>query len=231
MGINGREGHFFGISSTSVVAGSQVSDCLRTPEINLSPYHGKTVTLNFAYTMRKVLTYDKFSVLYRTSADSNWVTLKNIDPPDNTAWVWDTAEINLPEKALASQSQIGFLYDNSNKVALGAAVDDVRIFVNTTSASNEEMINRVHVFPNPSSGQVTLELNTQLPDEFKLRIYSVTGQLVLEKTISCHSGINTEAIDLNGQPQGIYMLSLQAKSGGWQQQNTIILYPENKRRK
>ncbi|MCX6224224.1 MAG: T9SS type A sorting domain-containing protein, partial [Bacteroidia bacterium] len=231
LGVAGREGHFFGISSTSVVAGSQVTDCLQTPVINLSTYQGKTVTLNFAYTMRKVLNYDKFSVLYRPAPDSAWVTLKNLDPPDNTAWIWDTTEINLPDKALTSQVQIGFLYDNSNKVAWGAAIDDVRIFVNTTSVNSEENKNWVRVFPNPSKGQVTLEMNTLLPDEVNLRIYSVTGQLVLERNIPCHSGITVETIDLSSQPKGIYMLSLQSKSGDWQQKTTIILYPENEGRK
>lgn len=231
LGIAGREGHFFGISSMAVSAGAPVTDYLQTPEINLIPYQGKTVTLNFAYTMRRALNYDKFSVLYRPEPDSAWVTLKNLEPPDNAAWVWDTTELNLPEKALTSRAQIGFLYDNSNKVARGAAVDDVKLFVNTTSVNIVDNKNWVRVFPNPTRGQVTLELNTLLPDEVKLRVYSVTGQIVLEKTISCHSGITTETIDISSQPQGIYMLTLQPKSGDWQQQNTIILYPEDSGRK
>ncbi|MCX6224801.1 MAG: T9SS type A sorting domain-containing protein, partial [Bacteroidia bacterium] len=225
--VTGREGHYFAISSMAASAGTRVADYLQSPGINLSRYEGKTVTLSFAYTMRRFRNYDKFSVLYRQAPDSAWVTLKNLEPPDKYAWVWDTIMINLPEKALTSQAQIGFMYDNSSQTAMGAAVDDVKIFVNTTSVETVDNKNRVRVFPNPTKGQVTLELNTLLPDEINLKVYSSSGQLVLGKNISCHSGITIETIDLSEQPKGIYMLSLKPKNGGWQHKNTIILYPEN----
>ncbi|MCX6223210.1 MAG: T9SS type A sorting domain-containing protein, partial [Bacteroidia bacterium] len=231
LGITGRDGHFFGINSYEAGPGIHVTDCLRTPEINLSLYQGKTVTLNFAYTMQREINYDKFSVIYRQAPDSAWITLKSLEPTDYFDWVWDITELKLPEKALTPHAQIGFLYDDSNQVGWGAAVDDVKIFAGSSNVNQVDKSTSVRIFPNPTKGLVTLELNTLLPDEVNLKVYSFIGQVVLEKTISCQTGITTETIDLSSQPQGIYMLSLKSKSGSWQQKNTIILYPENVRRK
>jgi hypothetical protein len=221
LAVTNRSGHFFAANSSAAGDGVTVKDYLVTPEINLTSYTGKTITLRFAYTMRKYRTYDKYNVNYRVTPDSAWVKLVDLKPPGTANWVWDTTEINLPEKALKANTQIGFFYDNSSQFAWGAAVDDVELFLNTTSVQTISNPSAMRVFPNPNPGRFTIELDSGISGEFKLQIVNLAGQTVLEKTIKSNSGTLSETIDLSAQPKGIYQLSVQSKSAGWKQKITI----------
>ncbi len=219
--VPGREGHFFAANSAAAGEGVQVKDYLVTPSMDLSSFSGKTVTLQFAYTMRKYRTYDKFSVSYRNSPDSAWVKMVDMKPPSTTAWVWDTTQVNLPEKALGATTQIGFFYDNSNQFAWGAALDDVDLFLNTTSAPTIENGISMRVYPNPNQGQFQVELGTGLTGEINLQIVNLAGQVVFEKIIGNNSGNVVEMIDLSTQPKGVYQLTVRSKATAWKQKITI----------
>ncbi|MCX6225851.1 MAG: T9SS type A sorting domain-containing protein, partial [Bacteroidia bacterium] len=221
LAVTGREGHFFAANSAAAGEGVVVKDYLVSPEIHLSSYAGKTITLKFAYTMRKYRTYDKFSVNYRTSPDSAWIKIVDLKPPSTQTWVWDTTEVNLPAKALTAKAQIGFLYDNSSQFAYGAAVDDIDLFVNTTSVQTIDNLTYMKVFPNPNKGQFTMELASGVTGVIKLQIVNITGQVVLEKTIENNPGKLTEMIDLSGQPKGVYQITVRSKSAEWKQKITI----------
>jgi len=219
--VPGRDGHFFAANSSVSGEGVTVKDYLYTPEIDLAGFAGKTITLQFAYTMRKYRTYDKFSVNYRVAPDSAWVKLVDMRPPSTIAWVWDTTQINLPEKALTSQVQIGFLYDNSNQFAWGAAVDDVQLFVNTTSAEQTENPLLINVYPNPNQGLFNVEIPSGLTGEITIQVLNIAGQTVFEKNINNHAGILTEKVDISTQPKGLYQLRIQSKSNEWKQKITL----------
>ncbi|MCX6227186.1 MAG: T9SS type A sorting domain-containing protein [Bacteroidia bacterium] len=221
LGVTGRAGHFFAASSVAAGEGVQVKDYLVTPAIDLGSYTGKTITLRFAYTMRLYRTYDKFSAVYRTSPDSAWVKLVDLKPPSKYDWVWDTTQVNLPAKALTAKAQIGFFYDNSNQFAWGAAVDDVELFLNTTSVDNIDNQISIKVFPNPNHGRFSIELASGEAGGFKLQIVNITGQVILEKNYEINSGTLVELIDLSAQPKGVYQLTVRSEKGEWKQKLTI----------
>jgi photosystem II stability/assembly factor-like uncharacterized protein len=222
LAVTGREGHFFAANSAAAGAGVSISDYLTTPPIDLSSYKGKTITLKFAYTFRRYRSFDKFSVQYRPAADSAWVKLIDMTPPSKIGWVWDTTQVNLPEKALTDKAQIAFYYDNSNEFAWGAAVDDVDLFVNTTSVQTIENSESLKVFPNPNHGQFRVEVATGSNSEIRFQIVNVTGQVVLEKFIRNNSGSFSEKIDLSTQPKGVYLLTVRSESAEWKQKITIL---------
>ena len=58
------------------------------------------------------------------------------------------------------------------------------------------------IYPNPSKGQVTVLSN--LEGDSIVKVISLTGQLILEKTFDT-SEMN---IDLNGYEKGIYILQI-----------------------
>jgi len=221
LAVTGREGHFFAANSMAAGEGVQVKDYLVTPVIDLSGFTGKTVTLKFAYTMRKYRSYDKFSAVYRVSPDSVWIKLADLKPPSNVAWVWDTTQVNLPEKAYTTKAQIGFYYDNSNQFAWGAAVDDVELFVNTTAVHTIDNSISLKVFPNPSQGRFNVELASGVTGEIKIQIVNIAGQVVLDKVFENNSGTLIENIDLSNQPKGIYQLTIRSKSAEWKRKITI----------
>jgi hypothetical protein len=221
LGVTGRDGHFFAAASSQAGTGVTVKDYLFTPEIDLSAYKGRTVTLNFAYTMRRYRTYDKFSAVYRVSPDSAWVKLSDINPPSKNDWVWDTTAINLPDKALTQKMQIGFFYDNSNQFAWGAAVDDVELFLNTTSAHQPSDFFNVKAFPNPSDGRFSVELASQTTGEIRISVVSLSGQTVYEKIVECTSGALVHPIDISNQPAGIYQLVVRSGLSEWREKITV----------
>ncbi|HBB90366.1 MAG TPA: hypothetical protein DC042_01190 [Bacteroidales bacterium] len=219
--IPGREGKFFGASCPAAGSGVNISDYLITPSIDLSSFTGKTITLKFAYTMRLYRTYDKFSIHFRAAPDSAWVKLQDMKAPSKTAWVWDTTEINLPERALTPAMQIGYYYSNSNEFAWGAAIDDVTLYVNTTSAQLLDNISVINVYPNPGSGLFHLDMNLAKPGDVTIRVLTLTGQEVMLRKIENASGLLEESIDLSTQPKGMYYILLRSAAGEWKQKITV----------
>ena len=219
--VPGREGKFFAASSYAAGEGVSVKDYLTTPSIDLSSYTGKTVTLKFAYTMRKWINYDKFSIHYRTDPGSDWAKLADMRPPGAQTWVWDTTEINLPERALTSTMQIGFYYTNSNTYAYGAAIDDVQLFVNSTSAKPVDYLSKITVYPNPGNGLFHLNMALAKPGNVTIRVVNITGQVILEKNLDNASGTVSESIDLTSQPKGLYQLIVQSAAGEWIEKITL----------
>ncbi len=84
------------------------------------------------------------------------------------------------------------------------------IITNTTSNKNSYLgiaaieSDKVSIFPNPASGKFTLEL----PESGSLKIYSVSGSLVLEQPVSTH-----EVIDVTHLEKGMYQLQISSKRG------------------
>jgi len=74
------------------------------------------------------------------------------------------------------------------------------------------------IFPNPASGRVTIPLGEKGPEPFVVRIYSVTGQLVYERT-NVHD--NQIVVYLPGYDPGIYLVRV--VSGKKMQVHQLIL--------
>jgi hypothetical protein len=220
LGVPGRTGHFFAANSVAAGKGVNITDYLATPGIDMTPYTGKTVTVRFAYTMRKYLNYDKFSLHYRTSPDSAWIKLKDLTPPSRNDWVWDTTEVNLPEKALTKNMQLSFYYSNSNQFAWGAAVDDIQLYLNTTGIENLDNQSGIKVYPNPSNGRFIIEI-PPVTDNITIRITDNNGRLIRQRQVPPRMAGQFEPLDLSGQPKGIYFIVIRSGPAEWKEQVTI----------
>ena len=66
----------------------------------------------------------------------------------------------------------------------------------------------INVFPNPSTGVITLKSNTTSLKQLELNLIDVTGKVVLVKMIESSSGIFNEQLDLRSYPKGIYFILL-----------------------
>lgn len=88
------------------------------------------------------------------------------------------------------------------------------VFVDGVSSSGEELMDvNVSVFPNPSSGQVSLVVNSLNSLNFDLNIQDAFGRSVLQKNILASHGIPVP-IDLSTVAPGIYFLTGFEESGG-----------------
>lgn len=65
------------------------------------------------------------------------------------------------------------------------------------------------VFPNPSSGQVQVRLNTWAATEVALRVYDSRGQALLQQQLSSAQTM----VDLSPYPAGLYIFSVESAAG------------------
>ncbi len=87
----------------------------------------------------------------------------------------------------------------------------------TTSMGDHELEENVKIYPNPSDGFITIELDQQNQSEFKVVITSIAGRTVYSKEYNA----NKTKIDLSNLQSGFYNLQLIAKE--WTHSQNIIL--------
>ena len=105
--------------------------------------------------------------------------------------------IGLPDYSLVCYKKQGDEYVYSTNY-------DCSIFNSITSLDNQ--MERVNLFPNPSSGAITVQLKNNW--EGNLQIFDIQGQLLSEKEVY----VSTFQIDLNSYTAGIYFLKMIASN-------------------
>jgi len=66
----------------------------------------------------------------------------------------------------------------------------------------------INLYPNPSSGKVTIELNAELNGTMKLKVLDITGKEVLSQEASVSVGANNLIIDLATLDAGYYLVHI-----------------------
>ena len=79
----------------------------------------------------------------------------------------------------------------------------------------------VKIYPNPSNGQFSVEVETENNLTADVVVYDLTGRVVLSQQNTLHSGLNTITMNVNGVAPGTYVL--QMKNGDKQYVATFII--------
>jgi hypothetical protein len=69
------------------------------------------------------------------------------------------------------------------------------------------------VFPNPTSGQLTIEYRSYAGGDYGLTVTDLSGRVVLVENIKAQSGLNKHEIDLGFANAGLYMVYLKGPGG------------------
>lgn len=80
--------------------------------------------------------------------------------------------------------------------------------VTNTSVDTKTVEEAVSVYPNPSNGVVTLDLQGKLAQKASVEVYNALGQLVMTK--SFEEGTGKFEVDLTGNASGVYTIKLVA---------------------
>lgn len=66
------------------------------------------------------------------------------------------------------------------------------------------------VYPNPTSGQLTLTLETmeEVNGPLTLKVYSLIGQEMMKENIMPFDGVKQMRLDLSSLPKGLYMIEI-----------------------
>jgi len=66
------------------------------------------------------------------------------------------------------------------------------------------------VYPNPSNGNVTLEINFDAPENISISIYNIMGERVYDEAVNNASGLFQKNINISGLSNGIYFVQIKA---------------------
>ena len=77
----------------------------------------------------------------------------------------------------------------------------------------ENALSTLEVYPNPSKGMITVEVNDDYrKEQLTLRVFNIAGQMVYQRTEST-GGLGQISLDLTGLPKAAYMLQISSKHG------------------
>jgi hypothetical protein len=93
------------------------------------------------------------------------------------------------------------VYSNGNAFAI-RLLGDVYIGVE----EHDRSFAGLNVYPNPSNGQLTVDLTSEHSEVVRMQLLSATGVEVLSEAISVVPGQNRQQIALDGVANGLYLL-------------------------
>jgi hypothetical protein len=83
-----------------------------------------------------------------------------------------------------------------------------------SSVENISMnINAFNVYPNPNSGQFTIEFNSAKQQDVEIAVFNNLGQIVSAKTVKAISGNYKTPVNLSELSSGVYHITLRTKDG------------------
>lgn len=98
-------------------------------------------------------------------------------------------------------------------VSMGAtsdmAIDDVTVFNNPmSSVKSAETLHDLNVYPNPTDGLVTVELDLVTSTDLELQIITMLGKTVVSEQFGALSGNQTRVLDLSEFASGVYLVKV-----------------------
>ncbi|MCB9240294.1 MAG: PKD domain-containing protein [Flavobacteriales bacterium] len=172
---------------------------LYSPYFNLSKHLDLSPILSMrtAYSLRKSGTGEKLNVYATSDCGHTWRLLKTFvgattlysKSDYNPAWLpetsddWKVLEVPLDRFDLDKQNEVRLRLEfvsgpGGNEVF----IDDINVDQFALSEHTEERLAKPTIWPNPSSGQLSIQNPTNLSGQ--LTIYDVTGQLITTQTLA-----------------------------------------------
>ncbi len=209
-------------------AGGTQPDAFITGPINLSSVTSPTFTLYYAYQMYSdpatYTTADALNVYVSTDGGTTWNSVFNKTGnvlvtaatqfngsagyvPTSSEWVMETANISAYASATAALFKIEWVNDWENN----PYIDDIMV-AGAASVNETNIDSHVSVYPNPSSGNVNVDLAVFDLGQTNVTIYNVVGDVIEQID---YNVINPKRLrfDLDNQPNGVYFVKVKTKTG------------------
>lgn len=84
--------------------------------------------------------------------------------------------------------------------------------INVTGINDIELSNKINVYPNPSSGIITLDMADDIAEGEKVSVLNLLGQQV-RQTIEIRPSVTLTTLDLSSLETGLYVLKIETTSG------------------
>lgn len=120
---------------------------------------------------------------------------------------WINKSISIPELSHLSEVSFRFRFNSDQyENDEGAAIDDFKIENTTTGINDIHDTNNLNVYPNPTSGLLHIEFNTEINEHSVAEVQSLSGKTVFVKTIN--SSDKEIQLDLSHLHKGLYILKI-----------------------
>ncbi|MEL6251110.1 MAG: PKD domain-containing protein [Bacteroidota bacterium] len=132
---------------------------------------------------------------------------------DNTTYVWDFgdgATDSIADPAHFYNSNDTFIVSLTITNGCGSSTATDTIFI-TTVGIEEDMLNNVSIYPNPSRGEFEVSFENLDLEDLRLSLISIDGKQVYTKEVGRIMGNYSEAIKLPATlARGVYVLQIQS---------------------
>ncbi len=137
-----------------------------------------------------------------------------LDPRTSSTLTNFDAAVTLEDSYFDAVSYIG-AFSNTNNWALGwTALDEYGYFGDLVLTSNKETeIKGLSIYPNPTSGFASIELESVENLDLTVEVRNVLGQVVANTKDSVVSGNNTISLNLSSLRNGTYIITLSLSNG------------------
>ena len=93
--------------------------------------------------------------------------------------------------------------------------------INASVANLNSTVSGVKVFPNPTTGNATLKVNSEKSFDATIRVVAVTGAVVSSSSTNVVAGNNEIAIDMNSLEEGMYFVEVAGQEGVVARQSVV----------
>jgi uncharacterized delta-60 repeat protein len=129
--------------------------------------------------------------------------------PSYTAYQWYFNGVAIPG---ATSQNYNFTANGNYYVevfnALGCSTVSAVFAVNDVGVSEYEKAILLSIYPNPTSNDLTMEYLLQKPENVKINLMNIAGQIIYAEQINALAGKNKTTISLTEQAAGIYYLQI-----------------------
>jgi len=168
--------------------------------------------------LRAVLTGQWGEKIEETVKGSFFTKLYEYDVPANLNDIpVDTKELEV--YAFVAEGEQGILSGASADVVEGTKPE---LFdINASVANLNSAVSGVKVFPNPTTGNATLKVNSEKSFDATIRVVAVTGAVVSSSSTNVVAGNNEIAIDMNSLEEGMYFVEVAGQEGVVARQSVV----------
>jgi len=99
---------------------------------------------------------------------------------------------------------------NTRDELLKRIIDFFEVTVSVEDQVSEELTDKLKVFPNPATDQLTLEFSLEQKSTVVIEIFDLSGRKISEISNNCHEGIHRIDYNVNGYSSGVYYVRMLA---------------------
>lgn len=188
------------------------TDELISPNINTMFASGTELTFDYAFASKTGSSTDRLYIYASTDCGKTWsprrilsgTLLQTASATSGdfipSASEWKTATVSLAQYTLPDPIQIKFSFssDGGNNLY----IDNINLSANNISTEEVSLENALSVYPNPSSGEINIDLGA-IKSDVSLNIYDLYGKEVLSYTLT-DSHTTFDNLNLSS---GVYILN------------------------